>query len=438
MLQAGLRLEQAPPISVPFRFFLTAPVFIVLAAAVLLWRGPEVFDSRLSPAALAATHLFTLGVMAMVMMGAVMQMLPVLAGSPIPLPRATAAIAHAALSLGTPLLAAGFLVGAPWLLRTGASALAIGFAVFIAAVATSLWRTRVRTDTSRAILAAAVSLLATVVFGFALASGLGWGIALPNLSIRYLHPAWGMLGWLGLLAVGVAYQVVPMFQMTPAYPGPMTRYFAAAVFALLALWSGALWMTDGTGGPIADACALALAAGYVAFGAVTLALERRRRRRQPDALLHFWRAAMSSLIAANLLWAFRLVSPAHAPEALDVLIGLLALAGFAGSIINGMLYKIAPFLVWFHLRSLAGAGRPVPNMRQILGDADQRLQARVHFAALALLAAAAAWPSVLVYPAALALGASGMLLGANLIRTLLVFRGFARTSGPMPETARAC
>jgi hypothetical protein len=35
---------------------------------------------------------------------------------------------------------------------------------------------------------------------------------------------------------------------------------------------------------------------------------------------------------------------AELPEAVDVLIGLLALLGFAGSIINGMLYKIVPFL----------------------------------------------------------------------------------------------
>jgi hypothetical protein len=50
-------LDQAPPIWVPFRFFLSAPIFLGLVAAVLLWRGPEVLQSRLSP---AVTHLFTL------------------------------------------------------------------------------------------------------------------------------------------------------------------------------------------------------------------------------------------------------------------------------------------------------------------------------------------------------------------------------------------
>jgi len=421
MLQPGLQLEQAPPISVPFRFFLSAPIFLVLAAAVLLWRGPEVLESRLSPAALAVTHLFTLGFMSMVMMGAIMQLLPVLAGAPIRRPRTIAAISHAGLCFGTLSLAAGFLFGTPWLLMAGTVALGIAFAVFIAAVALSLWRSQVKNSTMRVIWLAVLALVATAAFGVTLASSLGWGMALPNVSIRQLHPAWGLLGWAGLLAIGVAYQVVPMFQMTPSYPKLMVKYLVATVFLLLALWSTALWVSNGTWGPWASACALALAAAYVVFAAMTIVLQRRRRRRQADVTLSFWKIGMGSLIAANAIWALCIVSPVELPPLVEVLVGLLALLGCAGSIINGMLYKIMPFLAWFHLQSLTGAGRPAPNMRKILGESDQRLQFRFHVAALALLVAAVAWPEVLVYPAALALGAAGALLEVNLLKVLTVF-----------------
>jgi hypothetical protein len=425
MLQAGLQLEQAPPISVPFRFFLSAPIFLVLAAAVLLWRGPEVLASRLSPAALAVTHLFTLGFMSMVMMGAVMQLLPVLAGAPIRWPRTIATISHTGLCFGTLSLAAGFLFGTPWLLKEGVVALGMAFAVFIAAVAMSLWRSHLRNSTTRVIWLAILSLVATAAFGVTLASGLGWGIALPNVSIRYLHPAWGLFGWAGLLAIGVAYQVVPMFQMTPRYPNVMVKYLVATVFLLLALWSAALWIGNGTWGRWASAGALALAAAYVLFAAATIVLQQRRRRRLPDVTLDFWKIGMGSLIAANAIWAFRIVSPVELPPAVEVLVGLLALLGCAGSIINGMLYKIMPFLSWFHLQALAGTGRPAPNMRKILGESDQRLQFRVHVAALALLVAAVAWPVVFVYPAALALGAAAVLLQMNLLKVLYVLRSSA-------------
>ena len=441
MLQAGLQLEQAPPISVPFRFFLTAPIFLVLAAAVLLWRGPEVLESRLSPAALAVTHLFTLGFMSMVMVGAMMQLLPVLAGAPIARPRAVAAITHTGVAFGTLSLAAGFLFGAPWLLNTGTVALGIGFAVFIVAVATALWRSPVKDNTKRMLWLPVLSLVVTVALGVTLGSSLGWGMALANVSIRYLHPGWGLLGWAGLLAIGVAYRVVPMFQITPKYPTPMMKYLAAGVFLVLALWSVALWIDDGTWGPFAIACALALAAAYVGFAATTIVLQQLRRRRQPDVTLSFWKVGMACLIAANVTWALRVFSPTELPEAVDVLIGLLALLGCAGSIINGMLYKIVPFLTWFHLQPLTGAGRLVPNMKEMLSDADQRLQFRVHVAALALLIAAVVWPSVLVYPAALTLGASGALLEVNLLKVLRYVRNpmpsclGSRSSHPQPTPA---
>lgn len=432
MLQPGLQLEQAPPISVPFRFFLSAPIFLVLVAGVLLWRGPEVLESRLSPATLAVTHLFTVGFMSMVMTGAMMQLLPVLTGAPIARPRTIATITHTGLSAGTPSLAAGFLFGAPWLLKAGAVVLGVGFAVFIAAVAVSLWHSHVKNSTIRVIWLAVLSLVVTVVFGAMLASSLDWSIAVLDGSIRYLHPAWGLLGWAGLLAIGVAYQVVPMFQMTPRYPALMMKYLTAAVFLLLALWSTALWVSNGTWGPFAVASAFALAAAYIAFAATTMVLQQRRRRRQPDVTLNFWKVGTGSLIVANATWAFRLASPLDVPNSIDVLVGLLALLGFAGSIINGMLYKIMPFLVWFHLQSLTRAGRPVPNMKKILGESDQRLQFRVHVAALALLVAAVAWPAVLVYLAALALGASGALLEVNLLKVLCVLRSTLETNATLP------
>lgn len=47
--QASLSLDQAPPISVPFRFFLTAPLFIFCAGLLLLIYGPDALISRWSP-----------------------------------------------------------------------------------------------------------------------------------------------------------------------------------------------------------------------------------------------------------------------------------------------------------------------------------------------------------------------------------------------------
>jgi len=213
-----------------------------------------------------------------------------------------------------------------------------------------------------------------------------------------------------------------MLQMTPAYPKPMVRYFGAAVLALLVAWSAALWAGDGRWGALAVACAVALAAAYALFAVATLALQRRRRRRLPDVTLDFWRVGMASLVLACIAWSARVALPGAWPESVDLLVGVLAMFGFAGFVISGMLYKIMPFLAWFHLQSRCGPGVLAPNMKKILPDASQRLQFRSQVLALALLCAATLRPGVFVHAAALALGATALLLGANMLTIVRAYR----------------
>jgi len=80
---AALSIGQTPPLAVPMPYFLAAPLFLT-AAGVLLMLSPDMLGARWSPQALAATHLVTLGFLAMVMLGALQQVLPVLMGERLP------------------------------------------------------------------------------------------------------------------------------------------------------------------------------------------------------------------------------------------------------------------------------------------------------------------------------------------------------------------
>ena len=71
------------------------------------------------------------------------------------------------------------------------------------------------------------------------------------------------------------------------------------------------------------------------------------------------------------------------------------------------LYKIVPFLAWFHLQAQLFQRVKVPNMKQLLPDACVRQQWWSYLAALLLLLAAAVRPKVFTYPAALAVGVTG-------------------------------
>ncbi len=424
MHPAGLDLQQAPPISVPFRFFVTAPLFAVLASIVMLWHGEGVFLSRWSPATLATVHLLTLGMMTMVMTGAMIQILPVLAGVAVPRPKLVAAIVHSALVLGTLLFAGGFLFAQPLLLKIAVTILGAGLTVFLVVTCGVLLRTPNPTPTVVAIGLATVAFGVTLLFGVTLGASRAWGIALPSMSLRDLHPGWGLIGWTGLLVAGVAYQVVPMFQITPNYPRWLMRGFAASVFAGLALLTIAQWQTDGTGWQwLSLICIGLLASAYILFAGVTIYVQQKRRRRLPDQTLEFWRLGMICMALAALLWVSQRFAVLTFPQA-DVLLGVLAIFGAAMSFIRGMLCKIVPFLAWFHLQSSMGIGGTLPNMKSMLPEKAQRLQLRLHQAALALCIAAALFPSVFAYPAGLFFGVASVSVFWNVISVVRLFRDF--------------
>ena len=424
MQQTGLNFQQAPPISVPFRFFLTAPVFALLAAVVMLWNGEEMLVARWSPATLAAVHLLTLGFMTMVMAGAMFQMLPVLAGTPVPRPRMVASIVHPALLLGTLLFAGSLLFAQPMLLKIAISLLSVGLVVFLVAILLTLSRTRNQTATVFAMGLATTALGVTLLFGLTLSASRAWGIALPSLSLRDLHPVWGLIGWTGLLVAGVAYHIVPMFQMTPNYPQWLIRGFAPVVFVVLALWSVAKWQGGGAWWQWLGLICIGLLAGAnTLFAGITLDLQRRRRRRLPDLTLEFWRVGMLSVALAAVLWVSQ-IFPLLSFRQSSALLGVLMIIGAAMSFISGMLCKIVPFLAWFHLQAKMGVGGALPNVKAMLPDKAQRLQLRLHLAALALCVAAAVVPSVFAYPAALGFGAASMSLLWNMICVVRTYRNF--------------
>ena len=109
-----------------------------------------------------------------------------------------------------------------------------------------------------------------------------------------------------------------------------------------------------------------------------------------------------------------------------LLFGVLVLFGGFVSVMTGMLYKIAPFLIWLHLQN-AGQGKVMaPNMKKIIEEAAMTRQMRAHFASCLLLFLAVFWPEWLVYPAGLALFGAQVWLGTNLIRAMKVYRAHLR------------
>ena len=415
-MQPTLSFEQAPPISVPYRFFLTAPLFGVLAGLILAWYGAEAMTSRWSSGALAMTHLIVVDFMLQAMVGSLLQIVAVVAGANIWRPVLVATVVHPLITAGAVMLASAFVLAQPFLFIMAAGVFAIALGFFLTVMFLALLRTPATGMPIHVLRLALLGLLLTVILGFTLAVSLGLeDESLPLGLLVNVHVAWGLGGWALMLVIGVSYLVVPMFQLTPAYPAWLTRALPLTLFVVLCLWS--LQIGAGGGEPQSWQRWVGLAGVLVAavYGATTLWLQARRRRRLVDATFLFWRVAMGSLIAYAASWLLFMLWPALGAEPRTALwLGVLALPGVFLSVIIGMLYKIMPFLNWLHLQRIGDARTPPPNMKQMIAEKNVNRQMWLHFAALALLLAAVLWPP-LALPAGLLFAASCALLEWNLV-----------------------
>jgi len=432
-MQRVLSFERSPSFSVPLRFFLTAPVFAIVAGILVVWHGPQAFESRWSPVTLALTHLLTLGVVTMSMIGALFQILHVVAGVEIPRVRLTASIVHVLLVLGAGIFVAAFLTSETRLFQIALFLLLAAFVWLLGACAIGLLRTESSSATLTAIHLSLLGLTFAAMFGVTLGGVFGWGIAVPFMLLGDLHVGFGLLGWVGLLVVGVAYQVVPMFQMTPIFPSILTKGLAPALFLLLCLWGVATAIVPPALGWLPTMLAILMAAGYAIFSVATIYLLWRRKRKAPDPTTLFWLTGLMSLLLCVGLWLVgEMIPGVKAASAYPLALGILFVVGFAYTTINGMLYKIVPFLVWYHLQNLtAESNRKAPNVKQIVSDQSAFRQFVAHIGALLLLVGASFFSGQLTRVAGVAFVVSSTLLWVNLLNATRIYRNGLKRQGDL-------
>ncbi len=420
-MHANLSFDQAPPISVPYRFFVAAPWFGVLAGILLAWSGADAFASRWTPEALALTHLIALGFMLQAMCGALFQFIAVAVGGNVWRPKFVANAVQPVLLAATLLLVGGLLWGLPGLLSAAVPMLLLAIGGFVLAVAMALWRTPATGTTLWAMRMAIAGLAIAVLLGALLAETLVRGLPLPIVELTNVHLAWGLGGWAMMLLVGVSYQVVPMFQLTRPYPSWFARWFGPILLLLLLAWSSRLlsgnsWWATGI--------ALSLLLVLSVYAAMTLWLQYTRRRKIHDATSMYFRLAMLSILAFTGLGALSILHPdVGADPRTAVWLGILAFVGVFVSGITGMIYKIAPFLNWLHLQRLGAPLTAVPNMKKMLSADAMTGQLRLHILAVAFLLLSV-WQPGLTRLAGAIFAASCAWLGWNVVGAVRRYQTF--------------
>lgn len=370
---------RGPALGLVAPFFLAAPAGLLAAGLILAFSNADTMLAINVPRTVAATHAAVIGWLTTAIFGAVYQLGPAVLGGRLISTRL------ARLHIFVHATAVTTFVWAVWwwdvtLMALAGLGLVGSFVIFLINAVPAVgspWR------------GALPSRYLAVSLGFiVLAAGFGitWVGALEHLWFPVTmgrlsgHAHLGLLGWLGLTVMGIAYQLIPMFNVVqrkqPVAGGRILAFTAAATIV------GALiLMTDA--GPWARVMvAVAMAAGPAAWGIEMLRLMLARSRRTLDVQ---GRATFVSLgflglaICLGLLAAIgEPVSPGGEPTRILLAYGISGVAGWAGVMLIGNSYKVLPFLVWYHrYRQLAGI-RPVPVVADIYSEGVARAVLVVH------------------------------------------------------------
>lgn len=370
--QQGLSLEQAPPISVVLRFFLGGTVFGVLAGIALFFYGTDIFDPS-TAGALTFTHLLTLGVMLSFMLGALFQMLPVIAGVVLDVPVQKANLVQYPLILGIVALLAAFNHPVPWLYTTASILLGSTLLYVVVMMLQALMRLSYHSASSKGMTAALVSLgLLTLLALYLTGSLAGHFEGSYYTDVKEAHYSFGLFGWVAMLIVAISFQVIEMFYVTPPYPLFVSRYLPIGVVAFLLLASIGAFFSP-TAWILKD---IILAIVLIGYAVLTLKRLSQRKRPLADATVWLWRTGMGALILSMLA----MLAGLWIAQPWVKTLAYIFYAAFALSVVFAMFYKIVPFLTWFHLNSQGYFNAPM--MHEVIHPKTAKKHLYIHLATI--------------------------------------------------------
>jgi cbb3-type cytochrome oxidase subunit 1 len=338
---------------------------------------------------IAVTHLFVLGFLCSVVMGAMYQLVPVALE--------TRLYSERLVRWQFAFHLIGF-VGMVWMFwhwdmkQVGhfGTVLTVGVGLFVFNIARTLLRVPKWNVTATAVTAALFWISLTVFAGLSIATGkctfestsglvtvggvktlvsglrslAGFISHFDAISAMHAHAHLGGVGFFTLLIVGVSYKLIPMFTLSEV----QSRRRAALSVGLLNVGLAGSFVTILLRSPWKLAFALVVITALAIYGAELTAILRARQRRTLDWGIKYFLTAVALLIPLSLLsvvlsWPGLPLNPFTGQ--LENLYGFLGLLGVVSFAIMGMLYKIIPFLVWFGVYSRHIGRAQVPSLAEM-------------------------------------------------------------------------
>lgn len=407
----GLSIDQAPPISAPLRFFLTAPLFAVFAGVMIFFTDASTLMSRYSIESIVVTHAITIGFFGFIILGALTQMLPVLAGAKMPKVIFITTISHILLIAGSVLMFLGLLQSNSVINMLALVSLGSGFLLMLSGITLSIKGVGHFNATVKSMTISLFFGFSIVLMGlFLLYSYVSNNMVEIHTAIANIHSVWAIFGFCGILIIGVSFQVLPMFYVAPKFKNFCKKRVVWLIPAGLLTWLFLNLFAP----QYALIAKLWIATFFWAFATAVWRKLGARRRPITDVTVWYWRAASIFLTLGAFLWIF----DEYFKHEYIVMVAVLIGGGFIMSIMIGMLYKIVPFLVWFHLN--AKGYMSIPTINEMINKNLSKLQF------ILLIASLIGFVFSFYYPFLLKISATSFILSMiilqyNIISPVLIY-----------------
>jgi len=408
---SGLSVDQAPPISAPLRFFLTAPLFGIIAGILIILSNSEILISRYSMDAIVITHAITIGFFAFIMLGSLTQMLPVLASAKMPKVKLVTLLSYLLLTSGLLSMIIGLKLDIKTLITYSYLSLGSGFLAMISSILYSIKDVSNITATIKGMLASLIFAFMIVIMGVVMLYEYATN-SMSNMHyiLANVHSVWAIFGFSGLLIIGVAFQVLPMFYVAPKFKRFCKTKVVYLISTGLVIWLFLSSFYD----EYALYAKLWIATFFWAFATTVWLKFNRRKRPISDVTVWYWRAASIFLTLGSFLWIF----DEFFKHEYIVMVAILIGGGFILSIMIGMIYKIVPFLVWFHLNAMGYMS--IPTMNEMIDKNLAKIQFVIMILSLIGFVFAFYMPKLLI-PSAVYFIISMMLLEYNILAPVLIY-----------------
>jgi len=345
----------APPLKLVAPFFKTGVIFYLIAMITLLSFSATFTYQEMAVA--GWIHLFLLGFVMVIIFGAMAQLIPVV----LEVGHAIVDLYYVILPLlvvGAVLMVAGFWIE-PSLLPYGGLLVLVSMIIFAIEAFATLKKAEIKTLTVKTVAVSNAYLLLGILTGFAIALGLSGVISIDVDTMLKAH-VYAVLGGFVLLTImGLSLTLIPMFSLAHGFDEtPIKRGFNLVAIGVGIVFIGALISID-----IMQWLGYIVTLTGVGFYIYQIyIIYKLTVRKEIDVWARSMIFGFSTLILSLLLGVVYLLGASTPWLHASVWFFML---GFIGFLINGHLYKIVPFLVWFERFAPLVGKEKVPMLHEM-------------------------------------------------------------------------